>query len=59
MNFLKEERRELNLKTHFAFMDYGKAFDKAMQQKLFNVLKERNIPNLLLKNILKFIQITQ
>jgi hypothetical protein len=28
-------------------------FDKVKRQKLFNVLKEQNIPNLLLKNILE------
>jgi uncharacterized protein (UPF0216 family) len=34
-------------------VDYEKAFDKVKLQKLFNILKEQNIPNLLLKNILE------
>jgi uncharacterized protein (UPF0216 family) len=52
MKHLIEKRKELNLKTHFAFLDCGKAFDKVKRQKLFNILKEKNIPNLSLKNIL-------
>jgi hypothetical protein len=59
MKLLIEKRREFNLETHFAFVDYEKAFDKVRRQKLFNVLKEQNIPNLLLKKYWKSIQITQ
>jgi hypothetical protein len=45
------KRREFNLETHFAFVDYEKEFDSVKRQKLFNILKEKekNIPNLLLK----------
>jgi hypothetical protein len=50
---LIEKRREFNLGTHIAFVDYEKAFDKEKRQKLFNILKENNLPNLLLKNILE------
>jgi hypothetical protein len=43
----------------FIFVDYKKAFDKVKRQKLVYILKEKNIPNLLLKKIYwKFIQIT-
>jgi hypothetical protein len=28
MKLLIEKRREVNLETHFAFVDYEKAFDK-------------------------------
>jgi hypothetical protein len=53
MKLLTEKRREFNLETHFAFVDYENAFDKVKRQKLFNILKEKNIPNLLLKYILE------
>jgi hypothetical protein len=53
MKLLIQKRREFNLETHFAFVDYEKAFDEVKRQKLFNILKEKNIPNILLKNILK------
>jgi hypothetical protein len=53
MKLLIEKRREFNLGTHIVFVDYEKAFDKEKRQKLFNILKENNIPNLLLKNILE------
>jgi hypothetical protein len=32
MKFLTGKRREFNLKTHFAFVDYEKAFDNVKQQ---------------------------
>jgi hypothetical protein len=47
------EKREFNLETHFAFVDYEKAFDKVKWQKLFKILKEKSIPNLLQKNVLE------
>jgi hypothetical protein len=53
MKLLIEKRREFNLETHFAYVDYEKAIDKVKRQKIFNVIKEQNIPNLLLKNILE------
>jgi hypothetical protein len=51
MKLLIKKRREFNLETNFAFVDYEMAFDRVKQQKLFYILKEKNIPNLLLKNI--------
>jgi hypothetical protein len=53
MKLLIEKREEFNLETHFAFVDYEKAFDKVKRQKHFNILKKYNILNTLLKNILK------
>jgi hypothetical protein len=41
MKLLIKKRREFNLETHFAFMDYEKASDKVKWQKLFNILKEK------------------
>jgi hypothetical protein len=51
MKLLIKKRREFNLETNFAFVDYEMAFDRVKHQKLFYILKEKNIPNLLLKNI--------
>jgi hypothetical protein len=53
MKLLIEKRREFNLEIRFGFVDYEKAFDKVQRQKRFSILKEKNIPNLLLKNILE------
>jgi hypothetical protein len=50
---LIDKIKEFNLETHFAFVDYGKVFDKVKWQKRFNILKEKNTPNPLLKNILE------
>jgi hypothetical protein len=49
MKLLIEKRRELNLETHLAFLDYVKAFDDVKRAKLFEILKSKNISNLLLK----------
>jgi hypothetical protein len=53
MKLLIEKTREFSLETHFAFVEYKKASENGKRQILFNKLKEKNIPNLLLKNILK------
>jgi hypothetical protein len=52
LQLLIEKRREYNLKTHFFFIDYKKAFDSIQRQVLFNILKSRNIPDTLYKAIL-------
>jgi hypothetical protein len=46
MKLLTENRREFNLDTHVAFLDYGKAFCKVEREKLFEVLQSKSIPNL-------------
>jgi len=46
---LTENRREFNLETHLTFLDYVKAFDNVKRDKLFEILKYKNFPNLLLK----------
>jgi len=43
------KRRELNLETHVAFIDYVKVFDNVKRDKLFEILRSKNAPNLLLK----------
>jgi hypothetical protein len=39
-----EKRREYNLETHVAFIDYEKAFDRANRNKLWQILKRRGYP---------------
>jgi hypothetical protein len=39
------------LETHLLFTDYEKAFDNILRQTLFNILKSRHIPDILLKAI--------
>jgi uncharacterized protein YxeA len=46
MKLPTEKRREFNLETHLAFLDYVKVFDKVKRVKLFEILQNKNIPNL-------------
>jgi len=41
------------LETHLEFLVYVKALDNIKRDKLFQILQNKNIPNLLLKNITK------
>jgi len=36
-----ERVRELNLKTHLAFLEYEKAFDKDKSHNIFNILQDK------------------
>jgi hypothetical protein len=47
VELLIQKRREFNLGTHLAFLDYVKAFDKVKKDKLFEIFQSKNIPNLL------------
>jgi hypothetical protein len=49
MKLLVEKRRGVSLETHLAFLDYVKAFDKVKRDKWFEILRNKNIPRLLLK----------
>jgi len=50
MKLIIEKRREFNLESHFAFLDYVKAFDRVKRDKLFEILQSKHIPNVLLKS---------
>jgi hypothetical protein len=50
---LIEKGREFNLETHIALLDFEKAFDSVKRHTLFEILKDKNIPNLLLQNIME------
>jgi hypothetical protein len=39
-----EKRRDFNLETHLAFIDYNKAFDRVDRNKLWNILQQRGYP---------------
>jgi hypothetical protein len=56
MTLLTETRREFNLETHSAFLEYVKAFHKVKRDKLFEILQSRSIPNLLLKSIREILE---
>jgi hypothetical protein len=43
-----KKRKEFDLETNFAFYDYVKDSDKLKKEKLFEILQNRNIRNLLL-----------
>ena len=49
MKLIIEKRREFNLESHFAFLDYVKAFDRVKRDK-FEILQSKHIPNVLLKS---------
>ena len=44
IKLLIEKSREFNLKTHLAFLDYVKAFDKVKRDKLFEILYSKKFP---------------
>lgn len=46
---LIEKRREFNLETHIAFVDFERAFDCVNRQKLQEIMKERGFPNHLIE----------
>jgi hypothetical protein len=39
-----DKRREYNLETHIAFVDYEKAFDPVNRQKLWEILPRKGTP---------------
>ena len=38
-----EKRREKNLDTHIAFIDFNKAFDRVIRPKLWDILENKGI----------------
>jgi hypothetical protein len=44
MKLLVEKRREFNLETHLAFIDYVNALDKVERDKLFEILQSKVFP---------------
>jgi len=46
MKLLTEKRRGFSSETHLAFLDYVKVYDKVERDKLFEILQNKNIPNL-------------
>jgi len=46
-----EKRREFNLKTHMAFLDLEKAFDRENRNQLWKILNRRCIPYYLIEVI--------
>jgi hypothetical protein len=51
LKLLIEKRREYNLETHILFLDYEKAFGSVLRATLFDILRNKNIPNRLLKAV--------
>ena len=43
IHWIIEKAREFNKNIYFCFIDYGKAFDRVDQSKLWNILKEMGI----------------
>ncbi|KAJ4434064.1 hypothetical protein ANN_16383 [Periplaneta americana] len=39
-----EKRKEFNLPTYLLFLDYEKAYDRVLRQKLWSILNEYNLP---------------
>lgn len=44
INQIIEKRREFNLETHIAFIDYEKAFDRVNRELLWQILQKRGYP---------------
>jgi hypothetical protein len=51
LKLLIKKRSEYNLETRLLFIDYEKAFDIVQIRILFDILKSRNIPDILLNEI--------
>jgi hypothetical protein len=49
MKLITEKIREFNLENQLAFHNYVKVFDQVKRDKLFEILQNKNIPNILLK----------
>jgi hypothetical protein len=49
IKFIVEKRRKFNLENQLAFHNYVKVFDKVKRDKLFEILQNKNIPDILLK----------
>lgn len=49
---LIQKRREFNLPTYILFIDYEKAFDSVIRNKLWNIMENKGYP----KHIIKVIQ---
>ena len=47
IHWIIEKAREFQKNIHFCFIDYAKAFDCVDHNKLWKILKEMRIPNLL------------
>lgn len=50
---LFEKRREFNLETHVAFIDFEKAFDRVDREKLWKIMDYMGYPPLTSLNVLK------
>ena len=50
MKLLIENRREFNLQTHLAFLDYVKNFNKVKREKLFEILQSKKYSQFIIKN---------
>jgi len=46
-----EKRREFNLETHIAFIDFEKAFDRVDRNKLFEIMEKRGYPKHLIRAV--------
>jgi hypothetical protein len=46
-----QERREFNLETHIAFVDFEKAFDRVSRHLLWSVMEIRGYPQQIIKAI--------
>jgi hypothetical protein len=51
MKVLLERHRKFNMKTHVAFVDLKKAFDRVNRTKLPEILQNENIPQQIIQNI--------
>lgn len=51
LKMIIEKRREFNLETHIAFVDYEKAFDRVKRPKLWEIMSKKGIPQHLIQVI--------
>jgi hypothetical protein len=56
---IEKKRRECSLEKHLSFLDYEKAFGSVLRPTLFDILRNKNIPNRLLKAIIYMVYMRQ
>jgi len=55
LKILVERQRKFNIKTHIAFVDFKKAFDRVNRRKLLDIVANDDVPQHIKKNLILII----
>jgi len=59
IKLIMEKRVEFNQETYLCFVDFGKAYDRVNRRKLFEILKERGIQEVLIRILQAMYAVTE